>query len=235
MSCPRGKASPNTHTKLRLFSDSAGFCQNPGCSEKLFRDTGEKNIHIAEMAHVFSAQDNGPRAKKELTPAERGDYSNLILLCANCHTTIDKAEEDFPDSLILEWKRNHIEKIESIFGIVEYDNRDEAREIISPILQENNTIFDLYGPMSEDSKYNPESELPQKWLEKVRTTILPNNRKLLAILDKNRKLITKDEAQTLENFRQHVDDFESVHIGESESSGIRFPSAMASVLGEENE
>ena len=41
--------------------------------------------------------------------------ANLILLCSSCHTLIDKAEQDFPIELLQEWKKEHEEKIQSIF------------------------------------------------------------------------------------------------------------------------
>ena len=234
MSCPRGKASPNKHTKLRLFADSAGYCQNPNCLEKLFIDTGDNNIHIAEMAHVFSASNDGPRAKKEMTKEERGDYANLILLCANCHTKIDKSEKDYPDSLIFRWKQNHIEKISRLFGAVECNSREEVRNLIDPILIENNAIFETYGPMG-DERFNPESDMPEQWIRKIRSIILPNNRKLLTVLDANRKLLNHSERKTLEIFRQHVDDFEAKHLGESDLNGIMFPKEMENILGANDE
>jgi hypothetical protein len=80
---------------------------------------GESNIHVAEMAHVFSASDEGPRADIRLSEAERGAYENLILLCPTCHAKIDKAEREFPDSLILKWKQQHKNKIQELFGVVE--------------------------------------------------------------------------------------------------------------------
>jgi len=107
MACSRGEAAPDSHTKLRLFADAAGHCQNPACNQPLFIDAGRKNIHIAEMAHVFAAADDGPRANAELTQAERGRYSNLILLCPTCHTIIDKAPGEYPDTVILMWKQQH--------------------------------------------------------------------------------------------------------------------------------
>ncbi|NQU06109.1 MAG: hypothetical protein HQ568_08455 [Calditrichaeota bacterium] len=231
MSCPRGKASPDAHTKLRLFADSGGYCQNPSCLEKLFIDTGDNNIHIAEMAHVFSASDRGPRPPKKMTKLERGSYSNLILLCANCHTKIDKAEKDFPDILILEWKQRHKDAILNLFRAVECNSRGEARALIEPILAENNVIVNTYGPLGEE-KYNPESELPKLWIRKIRAYILPNNRRLLTLLDANRKFHTGPELETLELFRQHVDDFESKHVGEIDSNGIMFPKEMKNILGE---
>lgn len=233
MSCSRGKASPDEHTKLRLFADSGGYCQNPNCANKLFVDTGKKNIHFAEMAHVFSASDRGPRANKEMKEEERGAYENLILLCANCHTTVDKAEADFPDSVILEWKRRHTEKISQLFGAVKCNSREEARALIEPVLLENRTIFVNYGPI-RDERFNPESELPELWRRKVKAIILPNNRKLLAILDANRELLDHSERETLEMFRQHVDDLEARHLGDGHHA-MMFPEGMNAILGLENE
>jgi hypothetical protein len=66
MACNRGRATPNAATKLKLFTDSAGFCQNPECNTPLFPDGLEGYPHLAEMAHIFAAIDGGPRTKVEL-------------------------------------------------------------------------------------------------------------------------------------------------------------------------
>ncbi|HBR14497.1 MAG TPA: hypothetical protein DD723_03005 [Candidatus Omnitrophica bacterium] len=233
MTCSRGKASLNTHTKLRLFADSAGYCQNPSCNDKLFVNIGDGNIHIAEMAHIISAGDKGPRANKKMSKEERGKYKNLILLCANCHTKVDKAEKEYPDHLILEWKKSHIQKVKDLFGAKEYSNREEVRALIEPILSENRTIFDTYGPLT-DERFNPESELPEIWKRKIKSIILPNNRKLLMILDANRNLLNQSERYVLERFKQHVDDFEAKHLGGSDLNGIQFPQEMNHMCGEDN-
>jgi hypothetical protein len=69
MACSRGKATPNQNTQRRLFSASAGHCQNPSCLRVLFIDTGSKTVHVAELAHVFAAMDDGPRANDKLRRA----------------------------------------------------------------------------------------------------------------------------------------------------------------------
>ena len=229
MSCPRGRASPNAHTKLRLFADSAGFCQNPSCLNRLFVETENNNFHIAEMAHVFSASNKGPRADVALTPEQRGAYENLILLCANCHTAIDKAEEDFPDDLILEWKKTHTDKIESIFGVATCETRADAKALVEPLLRENKTIFEEYGPLGE-SRFNPESHISGHWISKLRSYILPNNRKILAMFDANEGLLSAEEKSTLERYRLHVNDLESKHIGDHEASGTEFPEAITELF-----
>jgi hypothetical protein len=195
----------------------------------LFVTLGETNIHIAEMAHVFSVTDKGPRANKTLSEAERGAYENLILLCPTCHTKIDKAENEFPDSLILKWKKDHRNKIAEIFRVLQYPTRQDARAAIEPLLDENRTIFETYGPETQE-RYNPESDMPAIWKRKIITKLLPNNRQLLRILDRNRSLVRADEIKMLELFRQHVDDFEAKHLEQSSSSGIQFPKELPKVF-----
>jgi hypothetical protein len=232
MPCTRGQANPDSHTRLRLFADSGGYCQRPECTNRLFRDTGTKNIHIAEMAHIIAAGNKGPRASTALTKAEKGAYENLILLCANCHTTIDKAPADFPDNLVQEWKRKHVERIASLFGAVEYPDRARARRAIEPALAENRTIFEKYGP-NNDYRDNPESDLARVWERKMRAIILPNNRKILTVLEANRRHLNGQEVKALEAFRQHIDDLEAKHIGEGgRDVASRFPAGMNDILTE---
>ena len=229
MSCPRGKAAPDHVTRLRLFADSGGFCQNPMCLANLFLAIGTENIHIGEMAHVFSASDEGPRANSTLSEAERGDYKNLILLCANCHTMVDKAEKEFPDSMLVQWKQGHRQRIDEAFGVIEYATRQDTRTAIEPLLSENRVIFEVYGPETEE-RYNPESEMPVLWNRKIVTKLLPDNRHILRVLDRNRRQLRDDELRTLEIFRQHVDDFEAKHIEGVSSSGTRFPNELTEIL-----
>ncbi len=232
MPCNRGQANPDRHTTLRLFSDSAGYCQRPGCPNHLFVDTGTRNVHVAEMAHIVAASDKGPRADAKVTEADKGLYDNLILLCANCHTTIDKAPADFPDDMIRDWKRQRVERIKALFGAVEYLDRGAARKAIEPSLTENRAVFDKYGP-NNDYRHDPESEVAKVWQRKMRAIILPNNRKVLTILDANRGQLRQAELATLEAFRQHIDDLEAKHIGEGTGDvASRFPIGMAAILTE---
>jgi len=225
----RGAASPNAHTQRMLFAASAGYCQNPKCSRELFIDYPETRIHIAEMAHVFAANDDGPRANAALSEEERGAFENLILLCSLCHTIIDKAPEVYPDNVIFGWKRMHAEKLRSLFGATHFEKRSDARAAVEDLLQENRQIFDDYGPHIEDAK-NPESGAAERWKRKVLQKIIPNNRKVLAQLDANRRLLDESELVTLEKFRQHIDDLEARHIEGYQEGASRFAEGMAEIL-----
>ena len=234
MSCKRGKANPDNATKLRLFADSAGYCENPSCLKELFVSIEGENYHFAEMAHIFSAVDGGPRTKTVLSEKERGDYNNLILLCCNCHELIDKAEDRFPDVLIKQWKNEHRERIKGLFSCPVYGTRNEVREALIPLFRENKIIFDTYGPNSEE-RFNPESSMPREWKNKILTRILPNNRKIMRIIDSNMHLIKPDEIYIIECLRQHIHDFECKHFLDMETSGIKFPIDANRLYEDKNE
>lgn len=229
MACSRGAASPDTHTQRRLFAASAGYCQNPGCANQLFVDAAGKSIHIAEMAHVFAANDGGPRANPNLSAEDRGAFDNLVMLCANCHTMVDKAAEAFPDHLMLRWKREHATKLQGLFGAVKFNDRLTARQIVEPLIEENFAIFKQYGPHIAAAR-NPESGAAEQWKRKMLTRILPNSRRMLAILDVNRHLLSNDEKIVFEQFRQHIDDLEAFHIEGIREDASRFPNEFSKIL-----
>lgn len=229
MSCKRGKASPNPYVKLQLFADSAGYCQNPECNLALFHSLGESKFHIAEMAHIIGASIDGPRNSISLKAIDKGKFENLILLCPNCHTKIDKAENEFSDKLLKKWKANHSQKIKDLFGIKKFENREAIRKVLRKIMLENRIIFDTVGPLT-DERFNPESENPKKWKEGILSAILPNNRKILQIIEFNYDLLNSEEEIIFANFKQHVRDFEDKHINDNELSGATFPIKMNTIF-----
>ena len=220
-------------TKLRLFSASAGLCQRPDCLKPIFEEIGGKIIHIAELAHVFSASDVGPRTSGNLTPDERGLFENLILLCPTCHTIIDKAPDEFSDAIVLQWKYSHAQRIDTAFGCRRFDSRVEVSEFLTKLFRQNQKIFERYGPKHPDH-LNPETELASLWKEKIRSKILPNNQLLLRAIDANADHLNNSELDTVEDFRCHVDDFAEKHLEKWVSGGTSFPSKAPFLFGESN-
>lgn len=55
---------------------------------------GSKSL-LGEMAHIIADKPKGPRGESHLTPEQRDEYDNLILLCPTHHTLIDKNEEEW--------------------------------------------------------------------------------------------------------------------------------------------
>lgn len=211
MSCNRGKASPDTNTQRHLLMSSGGYCQNPGCNCALFVKVNAAEVSVAEMAHIFAAQNDGPRANPKLIEEERGAFANLILLCANCHTVIDKAPAAFPDSLITKWKSDHERRIASVFGAVAYESRTDARKALLALTARTGAIHRRVGP-DNDYRWNPEADEATEWQHQICRTIIPTNRSILALLDRNRDLLHESEIETVELFRQHVEGVEQRHI-----------------------
>ena len=90
-------------------------------------------------------------------------------------------------------------------------------------------IFESYGPHI-DAAQNPESGAAEVWKRKMLTRILPNNFLILALLDANRTLLTDKERETLELFRQHIDDLEAYHVGGEREDASLFPVEIVSIL-----
>ena len=207
--------------RLRLFADAAGFCQNPSCLQPLFSDQ-HPHSHIAEIAHVIAASDHGPRANTDLEQNYRGSYDNLLLLCPTCHTKVDKTPEKYPYHRLSQWKRSHITKVADAFSLTSCSSREEVRKIIEPLMKENLSIFIEHGPNNE-YRLDPESEQARIWKRKVLSRILPNNRKILMILDKNRNMLSTNEQSVLEEYRQHVEEMEERHLGDASTIGRQYP------------
>jgi hypothetical protein len=227
--CSNGRANPNKQVTLRLFADAAGYCQRPGCRKRLFSEEDGEDYHLAEMAHIFAASDDGPRARSSLSREDRAKYENLILLCPNCHTEIDKAPNTFPDLLVLEWKKKHKEIIKNSLGIAQLESREQINAFITPLLNCNKKIFETLGP-DNDYHHNPEAEEANSWKRKILTQIIPNNQKILLTIDANIHLAKADELDTIESFRQHVDDLIQRHLGENTSIASRFPIKMNNIF-----
>lgn len=216
--------------KLRLFADAAGHCQR--CLEKLFPDEMGGLKHIAEMAHVIPHGDTGPRY--EARPEgdfEVDSFENLILLCPTCHTIVDKNSEAYPREKLLSWKRDHLAALGRQQGIVTYESRSDVRDAVAAGLAENKAIWENFAP-SEGSKfeYDPESSTAITWTNRMRSVILPNHYRILAIIAANLRYASDDEGKTFAEYQEHVRGLTARHVCEEAGSAIRFPALMETIF-----
>ena len=81
-----------------LWGRAAAMCSFPDCRIKLTQDKklASGSFPLGEQAHIVGESEDAPRGKSPLTVEERNSYFNLILLCPNHHTIIDKNPEDHP-------------------------------------------------------------------------------------------------------------------------------------------
>lgn len=214
--------------KLNLFSASAGHCQNPGCLAPLFPSEMGGSKHIAEMAHVIPHGEAGPRHQDR--PDEDFDphaFENLILLCPTCHTKIDKDPEGFPRNILLDWKEKHLGSLAAKQGIRAYEDRATVRAVIGEVMAENKAIWEKFAPEDgSDFEFDPESETAATWDQRVRSVILPNHFRALAIIHANLELATDEERRSFADYQEHVRGLSERHICGAAGRATKFPSEM---------
>lgn len=219
-------------TRLRLFSEAAGYCQRPECLDALFPIELGGDKHIAEMAHVIPHGDAGPRHTDR--PADDFDadaFENLILLCPTCHTKIDKDPDSFPRGILLDWKQNHLAKLAFKQGIRGYDDRTQARAAVTEMLAENRAIWDRFAPVDgSEFEYDPESEASKIWRQRMRSVILPNHYRVQAIIKANLILATDNERRTFADYQEHIRGLSERHVCGVAGQAIRFPAAMEGIF-----
>jgi hypothetical protein len=87
-----------------LWGRAAGRCSMSDCRVQL----APKNeaVLFGEMAHIIAQSSTGPRGQPS-SPIEIDSYENLILLCPNHHTIVDKNPNDWPADRLLQMKSEH--------------------------------------------------------------------------------------------------------------------------------
>lgn len=101
-----GRSYADRDLKL-LWGLAAGRCSKCRCV--VVADATEADPHaiIGEIAHIVAHGDKGPRADPTLAKADRDKYENLILLCPNDHTLVDKQDSTYKADDLRSWKRDH--------------------------------------------------------------------------------------------------------------------------------
>lgn len=198
----------SAHTKRMLWSESGGYCQRPQCAEFLFADDGD--VDFAEMAHIVAATTGGPRDVPviHLSDEERAHHSNIAVLCANCHTVVDKDPDDHPIVLMRQWKTRHQDKLRQAFGTPEFESRAQARAHVEPLLAQNRAVFDTYGPRQDDFS----EERAALWRRHAVQTVVPNNAAVLRAVRQNRGLLSPAERDAADLFAIHVGELEARHV-----------------------
>jgi hypothetical protein len=193
--------SPRT-SKI-LWGRAAGRCSEPNCRIKLTETTedGESYL-IGEMAHNIARKIGGPRA---IDDAGGDEYENLILLCPTHHTQIDSAPEgEFTVVTLSDWKKQHEAWVDSLENAVIFEDFLTAASTIKRLLDENKYYYDNYGPNSDLAIANPGSNSHAIWVARKHDCLLPNNRKILNILEMNERLFTEEFHFEALKFRDHA-------------------------------
>lgn len=228
--CVLGTANPTQATRYQLWADSAGYCCNPICQNPLFVDVGMAlTTHFGEIAHIIAASPGGPRGDATVPVPNRGERENLVLLCANCHTVVDKTPDSHPVEMLLAWKEQRRAAVEAALGIAGHTTREQARAAIEPFAHQNRHIHRTIGP-DNDYRFDPNAEEAAMWDREVVATIIPNLHQILRIVDANRELLTDEEKDVVAALRSHVDGLTHRHLGDGGLRVSRYPAGMENLF-----
>lgn len=101
------KSIPLKDAKI-LWGRSGSKCTL--CKTDLIREKDEGSTYpIGEMAHIEGEKPGSARYNPHMTGNERQGYSNLILLCPNCHATIDNDYQAYTVEKLRQIKKDHEE------------------------------------------------------------------------------------------------------------------------------
>ncbi|MDR5587899.1 HNH endonuclease signature motif containing protein [Clostridium aquiflavi] len=199
----------NAIVERRIYAESMGRCMNPKCQAELFKESGD----IMEKAHII------PYCK-----TVDNSFENLIILCPNCHTNFDK-NNAFSTDEVKEWKKIRADEFKRFFS-KEYDNFEDLKSKVVPLLLENRAIFENYYLQNKR----------QLW-DSVEGRVLSNNSIIREVLKQNTKLIQKHSVKEFSNleivkrFLLHIDEFENTRLSNEKVRGALFPTEINSLFG----
>jgi hypothetical protein len=101
-----------------LWGKAAGRCQFRGCNRPLFQDALTKGqFNQAYIAHIVADVTGGPRGHPTRSDLLKNDLTNLMLLCDVHHRMVDNDENTYTEPLLLQMKREHEDRVETVAGI----------------------------------------------------------------------------------------------------------------------
>lgn len=138
-------------TKIILAFRSGGVCAFPKCGKHLTYDAKlGADTYVGEAAHIFGEKPRAARYVASMTDEERDSVHNLIYLCTDHHTIIDKVEDDWPAPALQKLKETHERQVrlamEEAFTEVAFPELQNAVSWVSSQAPATNGSFDLIAP-----------------------------------------------------------------------------------------
>lgn len=110
------KNIPQT-TRLKLWMKTGGRCQFKHCNKPVYEHGMTlQDGNFADIAHIIGAKKSAARGG-ELSKELQVEYSNLMLLCKDCHKLIDDNEDYYDAETLRQWKQEHENRIEVLTSI----------------------------------------------------------------------------------------------------------------------
>ena len=137
-----GRSYSDRTIKL-IWGEAASRCSI--CQKKCIskEDDVTETALIGEIAHIYDLadSDSSPRSNPLLDEKQKNDYSNLILLCKNCHGKIDQKKKTYSVDKLIKTKSEHEDWVDQRLENAIMDIGFKELEIISKALMSNPSEF----------------------------------------------------------------------------------------------
>ena len=138
-------------TRIILALRSGGVCAFPGCGKYLTYDaTVGDDTYVGEAAHIRGEKPTAARYDSNMTDEERDNVRNLVYMCTDHHTIIDKVEADWPIATLQALKESHEAQVrtamEAAFADVAFPELQTAVSWVSTQAPAASGSFDLLAP-----------------------------------------------------------------------------------------
>lgn len=128
--------SPREVTKFLVWGRAAGRCQFKNCRKPLDHDllAGVFDFNSAYLAHIVASSPGGKRGDPTRSHRLSNNADNIMLMCDPHHRVIDgdKTWQDYPEHLLLEWKKEHEEWVDTVLSAGP-DSRSHILQFSAPI------------------------------------------------------------------------------------------------------
>lgn len=215
------RKAPSVDTLRRLFALSGNQCARPGCRTVLL---SAKGVLVGEVAHIAAESPGGPRFDPKLTEEERRGFNNLLLLCATCHSLVDKDPDSYPRPMVRKWKRDREARFEAVGDLLRKAYLDEITDEADSIglsLPKSLAGFTTYYADRGETAFI-DSDTPEEvaaYVERLRHLSMPDRQLMLAIIEKT---IALGGAREDENgITVHPDDLKTIVVNGKRLSDYR--------------
>lgn len=113
----RRKPRPTEAVKRLVWTRAAGICAFPDCRRHLIEEAvgDDPAVFLGEVAHIVGhSEDGGPRAGESIPGGDREGEQNLLLLCLEHHTVIDRQEGAYTVERLVAMKAAHEEWVRDV-------------------------------------------------------------------------------------------------------------------------
>lgn len=95
--------------RVILWGRAAARCSFPGCRIVLIEPASSEDAEatFGQAAHIVAHSAGGPRSDANYPPEKLDKYENLLLLCGNHHTIVDRQPNTYTVDDLISWKAEH--------------------------------------------------------------------------------------------------------------------------------